>query len=82
MRSIFDEMTKKGLNIHSCPISPGNYFSRGLHINDNRLPPILPMGRVFMRIEQFMGTEDNLTLVTSTELTAIIKNNFGLRING
>lgn len=85
MKLIFDEMTKKGLNINSCPVQVGSYFSRGFHVNDNRFPPIIPQGRVLMKIDQYTGTsEHNLTRLATMEVIATIKSNLGkaFRING
>lgn len=74
---IHDEMTKKGLNINRCPIPPGNYVSKGFFINDSRIPPIVPPGRVYIKVDHLMGpSEDKLTLLATVEVTATIKTNF------
>lgn len=85
MKSIYDEMIRRGLNINSCPVPPGSYFTRGFHVNDNKFPPILPTGRVFIKIDYLTGSsERNLKLLSSIELTATIKNSLSkaLRIKG
>lgn len=84
MKIVFDEMTKKGLNIKSCPLQPGIYSSRGFHVNDNKFPPIVPMGRVYVKVDYLTGEEGNFTHLVGIEVRATIKNTIlkSLRIKG
>lgn len=85
LRMIFDEMTKKGFNMKSCPIQVGSYSSRGFQVNDNRFPPLIPYGRVVMRVEQMTGpSEQELTMLADIILTATVKNNLfkSVRVKG
>lgn len=84
MKLIYDEMTKRGLNMTSCPIAVGSYKSSGFHVNDNKFPPIVPQGRIHMKVEQFTGPSDqDLIPLAIIEISGSIKNNlaraFGLK---
>lgn len=86
LKLIYEEMTKKGLNVHSCPLEVGSYYSRGFHVSDNRFPPIVPSGRVFMKIEHLTGgpSENELIPLAIIEVIVSVKYDFAknMRIKG
>ena len=82
LKMIHDEMVKKGLNVNSCPIQPGMYSSRGFGINYSRFPPVLPTGRVHMKIEEFVEDGKELRPIVTIQLVATIKNNLAKVMRG